>query len=160
MSSDNEASARLAAAFRAEIARLDGPNSIFLQALDHEGTRQTLDELSEYDAFKDGFLLLPALQNMYVTSSGPSLIVVVLFSPPFSCHFSLATLPGHEDVAGLTALLDPSTLPGRVARINLLTRGSNALFLAMSPRPKPKELKDQDAIEPFTPPEANTTVVV
>lgn len=49
----------------------------------------------------------------------------------------LATLPGHEDVAGLAALLDPSTLPGRVARINLLTRGSNALYLAMSPPRSP-----------------------
>ena len=50
---------------------------------------------------------------------------------------SLATLPGHEDVEGLTALLDPSTLPGRVARINLLTRGSNAMYLAMTPPRSP-----------------------
>ena len=50
---------------------------------------------------------------------------------------SLATLPGQEDVAGLAALLDPSTLPGRVARINLLTRGSNAMFLAMTPPRSP-----------------------
>lgn len=50
---------------------------------------------------------------------------------------SLATLPGHEDFAGLNALLDPSTLPGRVARINLLTRGSNALYLAMTPPRSP-----------------------
>ena len=50
---------------------------------------------------------------------------------------SLATLPGHEDVAGLTALLDPTTLPGRVARINLLTRGSNAMYLAMTPPRSP-----------------------
>ncbi|KAI0787634.1 hypothetical protein C8Q74DRAFT_1315484 [Fomes fomentarius] len=58
---------------------------------------------STYDAFRDDFLLLPALENI------------------------LATLPGHENVAKLTALLDPTTLSGRVARMKLLTRGSNAI---------------------------------
>lgn len=67
------------------------------------------------------------------------------YRPPPHCRdthrihwiISLATLPGHEDVEGLTALLDPSTLPGRVARINLLTRGPNAMYLAMTPPRSP-----------------------
>ncbi|EIW57590.1 uncharacterized protein TRAVEDRAFT_150122 [Trametes versicolor FP-101664 SS1] len=105
--------ARLAGIFKAEVARLEGLDSIFLRALDLDDARSTLDDLSNYDAFRDGFLLLPALENI------------------------LATLPGHEDFAGLNALLDPSTLPGRVARINLLTRGSNALYLAMTPPRSP-----------------------
>ncbi|KAI0783669.1 hypothetical protein C8Q75DRAFT_782852 [Abortiporus biennis] len=104
----NGESDRLSAIFRAEIARLDGLDSIFIRALDSDDTRQTLDDFSDYDAFKDGFLLLPALENI------------------------LATLPGQEDYAALSALLDPSTLPGRVGRINLITRGSNSMFLAMS----------------------------
>ena len=66
--------------------------------------------------------------------------VATLTSPARSRSNRLATLPGQEDVAGLTALLDPSTLPGRVARINLLTRGSNALFLAMTPPRRPTPL--------------------
>ncbi|KAI0749783.1 hypothetical protein C8Q80DRAFT_1163937 [Daedaleopsis nitida] len=107
-------SARLAAIFKAEVVRVAGADSPFLRALDlDDSSRSTLDDLSVYDAFRDGFLLLPALENI------------------------LATLPGHEDLAGLTALLDPTTLPGRVARINLLTRGSNAMFLAMTPPRSP-----------------------
>ncbi|TBU33315.1 hypothetical protein BD311DRAFT_784910 [Dichomitus squalens] len=98
---------------KAEAARIAGIDSPFLRALGLEDTRSTLDDLSTYDAFRDGFLLLPALENI------------------------LATLPGHEDVAGLIALLDPSTLPGRVARINLLTRGSNPMYLAMTPPRSP-----------------------
>ena len=53
---------------------------------------------------------------------------------------SLATLPGQEDLVGLTALLDPATLPGRVARINMLTKGSKSMFLAMSPQKTPTKL--------------------
>ncbi|KAI9061304.1 hypothetical protein FKP32DRAFT_1594606 [Trametes sanguinea] len=112
--------ARLVAIFKAEIARLDGLDSTFLRALELDDTRYTLDDLSTYDAFRDGFLLLPALENI------------------------LATLPGHEDFAGLTALLDPSTLPGRVARINLLTHGSNAMYLAMTPPRSPLTLPVKD----------------
>ncbi|KAH9942767.1 hypothetical protein B0H21DRAFT_517618 [Amylocystis lapponica] len=113
LSGGNDNASRLTAIFRAEIARIDGIGSDFLRVLDLEGTRCTLDDLSEYDAFKDGFLVLPALENI------------------------LATLPGHEDFAGLNALLDPTTLTGRVARINLLTHGSNAMFLAMTPPHSP-----------------------
>ena len=53
---------------------------------------------------------------------------------------SAATLPGEEDIAGLTDLLNPNTLPGRVARISLMTKGPSpeTLLLAdmrFSPRP-------------------------
>ncbi|PIL35548.1 hypothetical protein GSI_02276 [Ganoderma sinense ZZ0214-1] len=113
LASENGSTSKFAAIFTAEVARIAGIASPFLRSLAAEDTRSILDDLSTYDAFRDGFLLLPALENI------------------------LATLPGHEDVAGLTALLDPSTLPGRVARINLLTRGSNALYLAMTPPRSP-----------------------
>jgi len=106
--SDSSDATRLSSIFRAEVIRLDGLNSNFLQALETEDTRHTLDDLADYDAFRDGFLLLPALENI------------------------MATLPGREDIPGLTAILDPSTLTGRVARINLITRGSNSMRLAMS----------------------------
>ncbi|KAI0775178.1 hypothetical protein BD413DRAFT_471947, partial [Trametes elegans] len=44
----------------------------------------------------------------------------------------LTTMPGHESRAGLIALQDPTTLPGRVARISLLMRGSNTKYLSMT----------------------------
>ncbi|OCH95376.1 hypothetical protein OBBRIDRAFT_767616 [Obba rivulosa] len=120
LSRNSEDRERLSAVFRAAISRVDGEDSKFLRSVDSEGTRHALDDLADYDAFKDGFLLLPALENI------------------------LATIPGHEDIAGLSALLDPKTLPGRVARINLLTRGSNAMFLAMSPPRSPARALEVD----------------
>ncbi|KAH9903060.1 hypothetical protein C8Q73DRAFT_34011 [Cubamyces lactineus] len=132
-SHDNTAS--LAAVFKAEVARLEGADSPFLRALNLDDTRYTLDDLSSYDAFRDGFLLLPALENI------------------------LATLPGHEDFAGLNALLDPTTLPGRVARINLLTRGSNAMYLAMTPPRSPQTLPVKDeGTEKAMPPDNSVLV--
>jgi len=101
----------LSATFCSEISRLDGPNSLFLRAVNADDTRYVLDDLADYDALRDGFLLLPALENI------------------------LATVPGQEDLEGLTALLDPSTLTGRVGRINLITRGSNSMLLAMPRSP-------------------------
>ena len=62
--SSHEDTARLAAIFKAEVARIEGVDSPFLRALDLDDTRYTLDDLSSYDAFRDGFLLLPALENM------------------------------------------------------------------------------------------------
>lgn len=44
--------------------------------------------------------------------------------------FSIATLPGEEDMDGLQELLDPRTLEGRAARIALLTKGTHPLSLA------------------------------
>ena len=64
LSTANSDSARFAAIFRAEVVRVAGVESSFLRALDLDDTRSTLDDLSEYDAFRDGFLLLPALENM------------------------------------------------------------------------------------------------
>ena len=64
MTSASGDNARFAAIFKAEVARITGLNAPFLRALGVEGTRDTLDDLSTYDAFRDGFLLLPALENM------------------------------------------------------------------------------------------------
>ncbi|KDQ57328.1 hypothetical protein JAAARDRAFT_35953 [Jaapia argillacea MUCL 33604] len=109
--------------FKQKVQEMEGSDSSFLRALDNEDTRHALDDISGYDAFKDGFLLLPTLESM------------------------LATLPGEEDVDGLSAMLDPATLVGRVARINLVTRGSNAMFLAM-----PGGRGTMNRSEPGTPP--------
>ncbi|KAH9058391.1 hypothetical protein EDB87DRAFT_1685360 [Lactarius vividus] len=76
--------------------------------IDTDDTRHALDEVAEYDTFRDGFLVLPTLQSI------------------------LATLPGEEDVDGLRKLLDPQTLVGRAARISLLTHGPGVLSLATS----------------------------
>ncbi|KAI0038546.1 hypothetical protein FA95DRAFT_1206179 [Auriscalpium vulgare] len=99
---------RLAGVYTQTIAAVDGPASDFLRALESDDTRHALDEVAEYDVFRDGFLVLPTLQSI------------------------IATLPGEEDMDGLKELLDPDTLTGRAARISLTTTGSNALFLAMS----------------------------
>lgn len=103
----------LTATFCSELSRADTNDaSLFLQVIGADSTRNALDDLADYDALQDGFILLPALENI------------------------LATIPGKEDVEGLSALLDPSTLPGRVARINLITRGSKSMLLGMSQLPK------------------------
>ncbi|TFY67192.1 hypothetical protein EVG20_g4034 [Dentipellis fragilis] len=110
---DAETKLRLAHRFRQTIIVCEGPDSAFLRALDSDDTRHALDEVAEYNAFRDGFLVLPTLESI------------------------LATLPGEEDVDGLEQMLDPKTLPGRAARISLMTQGSNSLFLAMSPPTSP-----------------------
>ena len=61
---------------------------------------------------------------------------------------SAATLPGSEDLEGLEALLDPSTLEGRVARISLMTRGPGAMSLALPL--DPGDLPSQVEKEPRT----------
>lgn len=43
----------------------EGPESPYLRALDSDDVRHALDEVTEYDAFKDGFLVLPTLESMY-----------------------------------------------------------------------------------------------
>lgn len=43
-----------------------------------------------------------------------------------------ATLPGDEDMEGLSAILDPSTVTGRVARISLMTTGSAGDAMALA----------------------------
>ncbi|GJJ08576.1 hypothetical protein Clacol_002795 [Clathrus columnatus] len=97
---------RLTTIFRKSIQSIDGPDSLFLKALDMEQTRQTIDHICDYNAFTDGFLLLPTLESL------------------------IATLPGEEDIEGLQELLNPHTLEGRAARIALLTKGTHPLSLA------------------------------
>ena len=47
---------------------------IFARAVDMDDTRHALDEVAEYDTFRDGFLDLPTLQSMYAFYSSPLLI--------------------------------------------------------------------------------------
>ncbi|KIJ52533.1 hypothetical protein M422DRAFT_43378 [Sphaerobolus stellatus SS14] len=98
---------RLERIFRSTIRKLEGPDGLFLRTIDLEDTRRAIDDLSEYDAFRDGFLLLPSLESI------------------------IATLPGEEDLPGLQALLDPNTLEGRAARIALFTKGVGPWTLAV-----------------------------
>ena len=62
--SANRSTSKFASIFKAEVARVVGLASPFLRSLAAEDTRSILDDLSTYDAFRDGFLLLPALENM------------------------------------------------------------------------------------------------
>ena len=48
--------------FRAAVAK----DPVFSRAVDADDTRHALDEVAEYDSFRDGFLVLPTLQGMYV----------------------------------------------------------------------------------------------
>lgn len=101
---ENEEAEHLAGLFRHVAGRLD---PLFVKALDCDDIRKALEGLVRFDAVQDAFLLLPTLESL------------------------AATLPGAEDVDGLTALLDPNTLAGRVARISLVTKGgSHSLALA------------------------------
>ncbi|KAH9994889.1 hypothetical protein BJV77DRAFT_1066603 [Russula vinacea] len=101
---DDACKQRLRSVFRAAVAN----DPVFSRAVDADDTRHALDEVAEYDAFRDGFLVLPTLQSI------------------------LATLPGEEGVDGLLKLSDPQILAGRIACISLLTTGSGLLSLAAS----------------------------
>jgi hypothetical protein len=46
--------------FRAAVAG----DPVFARAVDADDTRHALDEVAEYDTFRDGFLVLPTLQSM------------------------------------------------------------------------------------------------
>ena len=63
---DDESKQRLRSVFRAAVA--DDP--VFARAVDGDDTRHALDEVAEYDAFRDGFLVVPTLQSMYVLLFG------------------------------------------------------------------------------------------
>jgi hypothetical protein len=115
----------LRSVFRAAVA--DDP--VFARAVDADDTRHALDEVAEYDAFRDGFLVLPTLQSMCVPLWPYHSVVFFLIR---WCYDRLATLPGEEDIEGLRRLLDPQTLTGRATRISLLTSGSGLLSLAAS----------------------------
>ncbi|KAF8486142.1 hypothetical protein DFH94DRAFT_710901 [Russula ochroleuca] len=101
---DDACKQRLRGVFRAAVAN----DPVFSRAVDADDTRHALDEVAEYDAFRDGFLVLPTLQSI------------------------LATLPGEEGVDGLLKLADPQMFAGRVACISLLTTSSGLLSLAAS----------------------------
>ena len=51
--------------FRAAVAN----DPVFARAVDADDTRHALDEVAEYDVFRDGFLVLPTLQSMYAPIS-------------------------------------------------------------------------------------------
>lgn len=57
---------RLQHTFYVKIQKLGGVDNLFLRTLGVENTRRAIDEICEYDAFTDGFLLLPTLESMYV----------------------------------------------------------------------------------------------
>lgn len=59
---DDAGKQRLRSVFRAAVAN----DPIFARAVDADDTRHALDEVAEYDAFRDGFLVVPTLQSMYV----------------------------------------------------------------------------------------------
>jgi hypothetical protein len=126
---DDARKQRLRSVFRAAVA--DDP--VFARAVDTDDTRHALDEVAEYDTFRDGFLVLPTLQSMYAS------FFFYYCSLPFSFFlhwltmmYRLATLPGEEDVDGLRKLLDPQTFAGRAARMSLLTHGTGVLSLSTS----------------------------
>ena len=58
---DDARKQRLRSVFRAAVAG----DPFFARAVDTDDTRHALDEVAEYDAFRDGFLVLPTLQSMY-----------------------------------------------------------------------------------------------
>ncbi|KAI5122770.1 hypothetical protein M0805_009852 [Coniferiporia weirii] len=133
---DDDTKVRLAAIFRYAVMSEEGRESMLLQALNQEGsTRCSLHDLCDYDAFKDGFLLRPTLESI------------------------AATLPGEEDMEGLQAILDPSTVTGRVARISLMTTGSagDALALAFSDM-NVSDFKARDRSDPQATPTEVMTV--
>jgi len=121
--SEGKDKARWTEKFRETVVSVEGYHSLFLRALESEDTRHALLDVCKFNAFADSFLLMPTLQSI------------------------VATLPGEEDLEGLEALLDPSTLEGRVARIALTTRGPGVMSLAM-----PMNEPSNEPIEVVTPP--------
>jgi len=117
-----EEKARWTSKFRETVVSVEGYHSVFLRALESEDTRHAILDVCKFNAFADSFLLMPTLQSI------------------------VATLPGEEDLEGLQALLDPSTLEGRVARIALTTRGPGVMSLAM-----PISVPSQEPIGVVTP---------
>ncbi|KZP00576.1 hypothetical protein CALVIDRAFT_524869 [Calocera viscosa TUFC12733] len=105
---DHDEAEYLAGVFRRTAASLD---PLFVQALDTDDIRTALEDVARMDAVQDAFLILPTLESL------------------------AATLPGEEDMDGLEALLDPHTLAGRAARINLVTKGRSAGTLALADNP-------------------------
>ncbi len=62
---DDGTKIRLAAIYRHVVSAEVGKDSVLVRALaESDTTRCALLDLCEYDAFKDGFLLRPALESM------------------------------------------------------------------------------------------------
>ncbi|KAH9068351.1 hypothetical protein EDB83DRAFT_2518706 [Lactarius deliciosus] len=57
---DDARKQRLRSVFRAAVAG----DSVFARAVDTDDMRHALDEVAEYDTFRDGFLVLPTLQSV------------------------------------------------------------------------------------------------
>jgi hypothetical protein len=68
---DDACKQRLRGVFRGVVAN----DPVFARAVDADDTRNALDEVAEYDAFRDGFLVLPTLQSMYVFLIWPWLVL-------------------------------------------------------------------------------------
>ncbi|KAF8339567.1 uncharacterized protein EI90DRAFT_2907581, partial [Cantharellus anzutake] len=83
--------------FRKTVSSLDRS---FLLGLDAGGTRQSLEEVCNYDALKYGYIVTPTLQSISMT------------------------LPKKLDIEGIREVLDPHTDVGRVARTMSVTQGS------------------------------------
>ena len=60
--------------FRAAVAS----DAVFARAVDTDDTRHALDEVAEYDTFRDGFLVLPTLQSMYAFTLSVLLFLLLL----------------------------------------------------------------------------------
>jgi hypothetical protein len=118
---DDERKQRLRNVFRAAVAI----DPVFSRAVDADDTRHALDEVAEYDTFRDGFLVLPTLQSMCVLFVCLYHVQLIVYIP-----VRLVTLPGEEeDVDDLHKLLDPQMLGGCGL---LLTPGSGWLSLGPS----------------------------
>ena len=123
-SDDDAWKQRLRGVFRAAVAN----DPVFARAVDADDTRHALDEVAEYDAFRDGFLVVPTLQSMYV--SDPFILLLLACVGDDDDINRLGTLPGEEDAAdGLLRVPDLPMPVGRAAnaRISLLTPGSGLL---------------------------------
>ena len=63
---DDASKQRLRSVFRAAVAN----DPVFARAVDADDARHALDEVAEYYAFRDGFLVVPTRQSMYVLLFG------------------------------------------------------------------------------------------
>jgi hypothetical protein len=73
---------------------------IFVHPVDVDDTHHTLDKVTEYDAFHDGFLVLPTLQNMYILSFlffSPAYKGILTLFFGFMGDNRLAMLSGEEE---------------------------------------------------------------
>ena len=71
---DDARKQRLRSVFRAAVAG----DAVFARAVDTDDTRHALDEVAEYDTFRDGFLVLPTLQSMYAFTLSVHLFLLLL----------------------------------------------------------------------------------